>query len=155
MFSTRLATTHDVDVLVQFESALFAEDAAVHEEFADPTWPDREGNNDFLRLLASPDSIVLVAESDANLIGHLVGYTSASSPTRKPVTYANLRSLYVSPFERRSGVAKKLIDEFIDWARDQGCVEARVDSYAANEAAQALYELNGFSSQSISRIRRL
>lgn len=51
--------------------------------------------------------------------------------------------------------AQSLIDEFLVWARTKECVEAHVDSYAANVGVQALYERNGFTVQSISRVHRL
>jgi len=155
MSKVRRAALEDLDALVQLESHLFAEDAGVYEEFADPTWPEREGADDFRRLIGSGDCIVLAAERDETMVGLLVGYTTASSPTRLPVTYAVLRSLYVLIGHRRCGVAVALIDEFVRWATEKGCVEIHVDSYAANVGAQALYERNGFSIQSVSRARRL
>jgi ribosomal protein S18 acetylase RimI-like enzyme len=39
----------------------------------------------------------------------------------------------------------------VDWARAKGCVEAHVDSYAANEPAQRLYERHGFVVRSTAR----
>lgn len=155
MLTVRRAALDDVDALIHLESALFVEDAGVHEEFSDPTWPQREGAADFRRLIDAPDCIVLTAERDGMLVGHLVGYTTASSPTRQPVTYAVLRSLYVLIDHRRSGVAEALIEEFVGWASAKGCVEVHVDSYAANVGAHALYERDGFSVRSVSRVRRL
>ena len=155
MLSVRLATLDDLDGLVGFESALFVEDAGVHEEFADVTWPEREGHADFVRLIESENCIVLVAEREATVVGHLVGYKASPASTRQPVEYAVLRSVYVTLDHRRSGAAQALVDEFLRWANSKGCVEAHVDSYAANSGAQALYERTGFATRSISRVRRL
>jgi len=153
--SVRPAVLDDLDGLVGLESALFVEDAGVHEEFADLTWPEREGHADFGRLIESENCIVLVAEREAAVIGHLVGYTASPAPTRQPVEHAVLRSLYVTLDHRRSGAAQALVDEFLQWARSKGCVEAHVDSYAANSGAQALYERTGFAIRSISRVHQL
>lgn len=155
MSIVRRATAKDLDDLVKLESALFAEDAGVYEEFADTSWPEREGRDDFVQLIESSNCLVLVAEQDSGVVGFLAGYATPSSPTRQPVEYAVLRSLYVAFDQRRRGVAQSLIDEFLAWARTKECVEAHVDSYAANVGVQVLYEHNGFAVRSISRVLRL
>jgi N-acetylglucosamine kinase-like BadF-type ATPase/ribosomal protein S18 acetylase RimI-like enzyme len=145
----------DVDRLVELEGLLFTEDAGRHERFADVTWPQREGPRDFERLIADNTCIVLVARDGQAVIGHLVGYTSRSSPTRQPVNYATLRSMYVISDYRRAGVGTLMTERFIAWARRNRCVEAHVDSYVANEPAQRFYERLGFSKQSMSRVLQL
>lgn len=145
------AAADDVDLLVTFEGALFAEDAGRYDTFIDLSWAEREGRADFERLLANEDCLVLVARDGPQAIGHLVDYTSAASPTRLPVTSAILRSMYVVPGHRRQGAAELLVRAFIQWAREKGCVEAHVDSYALNEAAQRLYERHGFVVRSTAR----
>lgn len=144
MFTVELATAEDLDVLVEQGAALFREDAGTYDTFIDFTWSQREGRADFEHLIASDDCLVLVAREGATVIAHLVGYTHSASPTRLPVTYANLRSLYVEPAHRRRGAADQLTLAFIGWARAKGCAEAHVDSYARNEPAQRLYERHGF-----------
>ena len=56
MIAVDVATLDDVKALVLLEGKLFREDAGVHDEFADVTWPDREGADDFVRLIADPAS---------------------------------------------------------------------------------------------------
>ena len=155
MFTVEPATDDDLEVLVEQGAALFREDAGVHDSFIDFTWYEREGRTDFERLIASNDCLVLVARWGATVVGHLVGYLHAASPTRLPVTFANLRSLYVTPGHRRRGVADRLTNEFIGWATARGCAEANVDSYASNEPAQQLYERHGFAVRSTARTRPL
>lgn len=149
------ATSPDIEQLVALESALFVEDAGRHDPFADTTWPEREGRQDFDELIASPDAIVLAARHADDIVGLLVGYAAMSSPTRQPVQYAVLRSMYVAAPARRLRAATLLTDRFLDWARDRGCAEAHVDHYAANTAAGALYERCGFEERSVSRALRL
>ena len=146
------ATVDDIERLVVLEGELFRDDAGRHGTFVDLTWPQREGRTDFARLLASPVSLVVVARDTDDVIGHLVGYLSAPTPTREPVTYAVLRSMYVEADQRRRGVGRLLTERFVSWAREQGCVEAHVDSYVANETAQRFYERSGFAGRSVSRV---
>lgn len=147
----RTAETRDIDGLVRLEGELFATDAAAHEPLADPTWPSREGRNDFERLLVDNRCLVLAADRAGVTVGHLVGYLAASSPTRIPSTYAVLRSLYVDAAHQRNGIGSMLVDCFLSWARSHGCAEAHVAAYAANLGAQAFYERHGFAPRSISR----
>jgi ribosomal protein S18 acetylase RimI-like enzyme len=142
----------DIDRL---ETGLFAEDAGVHDEFADPTWPIREGADDFRSLLGRGDSVVLVAKADDDVVGFVAGYRTSSSPSRQPMTYGVLRSIYVDMTARGSGVGGALVTEFVEWARSGGCAEVVVDSYLNNAGAQRLYEGSGFVSQSVSRKLRL
>ena len=127
----------------------------MHEKSADVTWPEREGRGDFERLLADPSAIVFVARAGKSIVGHAVGYLSQSSPTRLPVTYGVLRSMYVDVRHRDAGVGGLLAETFISWARAQGCAEAHVDAYAANDGAQRFYARHGFEPHSVSHVLRL
>ena len=149
------ATHDDIDKLVELEAGLFREDGGRHDPLVDMAWPDREGRNDFERLLANPSAIVFVARSGTTAVGHAVGYVSESSPTRLPVTYGVLRSMYVDVGNRDAGVGGLLAEAFISWARARGCAEVHVDSYVANEGAQRFYERHGFEPHSVSRVLRL
>jgi GNAT superfamily N-acetyltransferase len=149
------ASAADVDQLVDLQLALFREDAGVHDRNTDLTWPEREGRHDFERLLADDGSLVLTARDGASVEGFLVGYLMPSSPTRRPVTYAILRSLYVSPTHRGTDAARQLVDQFLSWARDRGCAEAHVDCYAANDHARRFYERQGFAPHSIQHVLAL
>ena len=149
------ASAADLDQLVDLQIALFREDAGVHDRNTDLTWPEREGRNDFERLLADDNSLVLATRDSASVVGFLVGYLTPSSPTRRPVTYAVLRSLYVSPAHRGTDAARQLVDEFLSWARGRGCAEAHVDCYAANDHARRFYERQGFATHSIQHVLEL
>jgi GNAT superfamily N-acetyltransferase len=149
------ATHDDIDKLVELEAGLFREDAGRHEPLADMTWPDREGRDDFERLLADPSAVVFVARAGTTVVGHAVGFVSESSPTRLPVRYGVLRSMYVDVGHRDAGVGGLLADTFISWARAQGCAEVHVDAYTANDGAQRFYERRGFAPQSMARVLRL
>ncbi|MEM7326751.1 MAG: GNAT family N-acetyltransferase [Actinomycetota bacterium] len=146
----------DIDELIRLEVGLFEEDGGVYDRFADTSWPLREGRKDFEDLMASPDSIVLVARAVAShtieSIGFLAGYASAGSPVRRPMRAAVLRSLYVAADHRRSGAAQLLTEQFLAWARDQGAAEAQVTHYAANHGAARFYDQIGFTEQSVFRV---
>jgi ribosomal protein S18 acetylase RimI-like enzyme len=151
MITVEPATHDDIARLVELETGLCREDAGRHERFADVTWPDREGHDDFVQLLANPSALVLHARADGVTVGFAVGYLQQSSPTRLPVTYGVLRSLYVEPSHRDAGVGTQLTAAFVAWASANGCAEAHVESYAANDGAQRFYARHGFQAVSLSR----
>ena len=155
MTSVEIANHGDVESLVELEALLFAEDAGMHDPHADVTWPAREAAADFQRLLADDNSVVLVARLDGKVVGHVAGYMEQSSPTRQPVTFGVLRSMYVRSDTRGAGVGRRLTEAFIDWARDHGCVEVHVDSYSENANARRLYERSGFAPRSVAHALRL
>ncbi len=156
MVTIRTAQHGDLDDLVLLESALFAVDAVVHETLADSTWPDREARHDFEALFANDRCVVFVAEDQSGtVVGHLVAYLATSSPTRLPVTYAVLRSMYVRNADQRHGIGSALVERFVAWARDRGCTEAHVDAYAANHRAHTFYESLRFVPRSLSRVLEL
>jgi ribosomal protein S18 acetylase RimI-like enzyme len=152
LITIRTAATSDADDVVALEVRLFAEDAGRYECFADITWPAREGRADFERLIADGGCVVLVACEGQRVIGYLDGYLSPPSPTRQPVSFAVLRSLYVDDAVRRTGAARALVERFVAWAEDHGCVEVHVDHYAANDPASKLYEDLEFRVRSVTRV---
>ncbi|MQY26045.1 GNAT family N-acetyltransferase [Nocardia aurantia] len=69
-------------------------------------------------LLASPTARVAVVDSGDRLLGYAVtttGFGLESGPI------AVLDDLFVVPEARRAGLAGRLIDDSIAWARERGC----------------------------------
>jgi len=74
MIEVNKATLDDVNEFISLQSALFDEDAGVHDPFSDVTWQLREGRRDFESLIDSPESLVLIATSVMSPVGLVVGY---------------------------------------------------------------------------------
>lgn len=136
---------------------MFVEDSGTYERYADVDWPRLGGAEDFRRLGDSPDGLVLLARDadTGDAVGLLMAYATDASPTRQPIRYAVLRTMYVAGTHRCSGVGRRLVDTFLVWARDLGCVEAQVNHYVANENAGRLYERAGFEAHSLNRVLHL
>lgn len=151
----RHAVTVDVEEIVRLESQLFVEDAGRHEPFADVTWPQRAGAADAVACIESPISVVLLATTGDAAIGILMAFAAPSSETRLPMTSAVVRTMYVDAAHRSVGIGSLLVDAFFDWAREQGCTEAQVNHYVANDAAGRFYARHGFTPHSTQRTRLL
>ncbi|MER6913540.1 GNAT family N-acetyltransferase [Streptomyces sp. NPDC000594] len=144
----RRAGHADVDGLVACSGALFAEDAGVRDPYIDLGWPQEHGPGRFAAGIDDPDRLLLVAERDGEIVGHLTGVLGEASAIR-PVRIATLVSMYVRPALRGGGTGQRLVAEFFGWARTTGAEAAEVTAYAGNAGAVRFYERNGFGPQSV------
>ncbi|MBQ9195954.1 MAG: GNAT family N-acetyltransferase [Clostridia bacterium] len=63
--------------------------------------------------------------------------------TTSPVGY--LEGIYTAPGIRGQGVARKLLEACMDWARDQGCREFASDCELGNDDSLAFHLAAGFT----------
>lgn len=82
----------------------------------------------------------------AELDGKAVGYVSLSEYRSKDAYRATVElSLYVSPDYRRRGIARRLMAEILDWARECPDIHTVVSVITdGNEASQKLHREFGF-----------
>ncbi|MFI9564429.1 GNAT family N-acetyltransferase [Streptomyces rishiriensis] len=146
--SVRRAQPADVDGLVACSSALFAEDAGTRDPSVSIGWPREFGAERFAAGLGDPTRLLLVADRDGEIVGHLAGAAAEGSAMR-PVKVATLVSMYVQPVHRRSGLGERMIAQFSAWAREVGAELAEVTAYSANADAIRFYERNGFANHSV------
>ncbi|WP_159945086.1 MULTISPECIES: GNAT family N-acetyltransferase [unclassified Nocardiopsis] len=81
----------------------------------------------------------LVAESDGELAGFLVGFHSPSAPEEAYVHFAG-----VAPAQRRTGLASRLYRRFTEAARAEGRTVVRAITSPANERSIAFHRALGF-----------
>ena len=145
--TVRTAVAGDLDGVVASCTALFAEDAGTRDPLRNKNWPATYGSEWASGLIADPESLVLVATTDG-VVGHLIGkFLPASEMWIAP--RAELVSMYVRPEARGGGVAGRLIDAFVAWARERGAARLEVSAYAANETALRVYQRHGFHPHSV------
>ena len=115
-----LATT-DVPSVAQMERDIFS----------DP-WPE----SFFLGELRQPLVYARVAERDGAVAGYLVAWLGAGS--------GHLGNLAVAAGERRRGVARALLVDLLNAAREKGIEAIALEVRVSNFPAQALYRAWGF-----------
>ncbi len=141
--TVRSATVADIDGLVASITALFAEDS-VRDELRNPGWPQARAAGDEAENMANPDMIVLLAELDGSVIGHLTGgFYAASAMWSGP--RAHLISMHVMAAWRGQHVGEQLVEYFRSWAKEKGAVQLRVTAYTANTGAIRFYQRHGFA----------
>ena len=108
-----------------------------------------------LRRALSPDDegapyeheLTLLARDDA---GAAIGFAEASI-RRDPVNGCEtspvgfLEGLFVTPAQRRHGIARALVDAVADWTRAQGLHELASDALLENEVGHAAHHAIGFA----------
>lgn len=142
--SIREATAADTEGLIASNIALFAADAAVREPLRNANWPAEHAADFVTSTLANPDMLVLVADHDGEVIGHLIGAFLPTSPMWT-VPRAELFSMQINPPWRDQGIGSHLVDHFKTWATSRGVTQLRVCAYTANEAALRFYRRHGFA----------
>jgi len=147
-FTIRPAAPADAVVVARLNAGLFAEDSARHDPAVDQGWPAREGARYFAELLGSDRAAGWLALHGDTPIGYAVGRLGGPHPLR-PVTRADLESIFVVEDRRGDGVGAALVAEFARWAAGRGAAELTVTAYTGNERALAFYARHGFAPRSV------
>ena len=104
----------------------------------------------FRWYLTNPTRVVWLAESDQHAVGYAmavlgepgdgaIGAMVAGRPT------AELSKIYARAGQHGLGVGQALMDAFLVWAREQGCVSVWLGVNQQNHRANAFYERSGFT----------
>ncbi|MFF8582571.1 GNAT family N-acetyltransferase [Streptomyces albidoflavus] len=106
---------------------------------------DTERSRTFLgQRLTRRDSLILLALApDGTAVGLAQVYPGLSSLALGPAWL--LHDLFVAPAGRRLGVGRALVREVLDRAREAEVSAVQLETAYDNEAAQKLYETEGFT----------
>ena len=92
------------------------------------------------RLVAAiedPKRIMLVAEENDEIIGLAQGRTNKGG-------YSWLGFMGVSPEKRRMGIARRILEEFISYSKNEGCTKVSLNTAPTLKPAIKLYTEMGF-----------
>lgn len=138
---TRSATLKDLSILLEFEQGIIA-----YERPMDVTLKeDPIIYYDLEHLIQSPTCEVIVATIDDEIVGS--GYVKIQ--TAKPYVdhdqFGYVGFMFVKKEHRGKGVNKVVNDALINWAKEQGINEIRLEVYDENSSAIRAYEKAGYS----------
>lgn len=136
----RQAKIEEIETLLEFEQGIVTAERAFN-----PTLKKGEIHYyDLAKLVESPLSAVFVAEIDGDLIASGYVLEKEAQDYLKHERYAYLGFMYVKPEHRGKGVNKRILDALLDWAKERGLSEIRLEVYSENSAAIKAYEKAGF-----------
>ena len=109
------------------------------DEYPDNSTKEKEI---ILEYLESPNSILLVAEHNSELIGNI----DLTGNKRIKMKHTGMIGMGISQEWRNKGLGKLLIKEVIDWAKEYSIIELIwLDVYSSNELGINLYKNTGFA----------
>jgi GNAT superfamily N-acetyltransferase len=152
----RAAKTHDLAALTKLNGDVQAlHFASRPDQFKPVDLRQIEGWVD--DLLRSPSTKVWVAELDGAVIGYAVAVQRerAETPFLHERVWWDLDAIGVRAENRRTGVARALVERVVSEARAQGIAEIELNSWAFNAAAQAAFGHLGFTPKAARFERRL
>jgi GNAT superfamily N-acetyltransferase len=100
---------------------------------------------DIKNLLIDHDAHLMVAELNGEIIGSGYAQIRRSKQSLKHTRHAYLGFMYVAPKHRGFGINGKIIEQLIEWSKEQGISDLYLDVYDENEAAINAYKKVGFS----------
>ncbi|MBT2620795.1 GNAT family N-acetyltransferase [Chryseobacterium sp. ISL-6] len=137
----REATKEDLKVLLEFEQGIVDS-----ERPFDKTLIDGEIHYyDLNFLISSENALLVVVEKNNEIVAS--GYALIKE-TQKDYSnfkkYAYLGFMFVKPEYRGQGINQSIVDKLIEWSKEKGMYEIRLDVYDKNESAVKAYEKAGF-----------
>ena len=99
---------------------------------------------DLQALLTSENAVVMVAETNGEMIGSGYARIENSKPYLQHRQHAYLGFMYVLPQQRGKGIIQSIIEALKAWSLEKGIHELRMEVYQENKAAIKAYEKAGF-----------
>ena len=138
----RQAKIEEIETLLEFEQGI-----VTAERPFNPSLKEGEVHYyDLAKLIESPLSAVFVAELAGELIASGYVLEKEAVDYLKHDRYAYLGFMYVKPEHRGKGVNQKVLDALLNWAKERGLAEIRLEVFSENQAAIRAYEKAGFKS---------
>jgi aminoglycoside 6'-N-acetyltransferase I len=112
-------------------------------------WHDSAADidHDTHTMLSAPERNLVLVFTHEN--GEALGFAEASIRTdyvngthSSPVAF--LEGLYVQPESRGQGIARQLVADVEQWAREMGCTELASDALVENQVSHKMHEALGF-----------
>ena len=136
------------------EKVLFLSDGLTLADFpydkkVDINWAHTDkGRKYYEEKIKGTLGICFVAEIDEKIIGFITA-AEKKVPSYRQVKVAELENIFVKEEFRNKGIGKKLMEAFVNWAKELKVDKVAVNVFALNEKAIAFYKREGFVSQDL------
>jgi ribosomal protein S18 acetylase RimI-like enzyme len=145
MVTIRPATASDQDQLGRFGGALMRQHhAADPKRFIQVDQPEAGYGRFLVSQLSNPNSLVMVAEHSAAVIGYVFADVEATNWMELRGPCGVVHDVYVDESARRLGAGRKLMRAAIAWIRSKGRTQVVLLTKSRNEHAQHLFTTLGF-----------
>lgn len=141
------ASLDDLQIIQNLAVSFFQEEAT-RNAAVNVQWPRlSQGEKHFTAMIADNDKLCLLAILEGKTVGYLTGkiLDLEGSSIENQVKMENI---FIERKYRNRHIGSKLVEEFLNWAKEQNANKAFVEAYTANIKAIKFYEQRGFSSHS-------
>ncbi|KQS31038.1 GNAT family N-acetyltransferase [Dyadobacter sp. Leaf189] len=136
----RTARIEELPILLEFEQGIIKAERPFDETFVAEDF----NYYDLAKMIDNEETEVVVAEINGQLAGAGHVRILPAKPYNQFDRYAFLGFMYVVPEQRGKGINRLIIKKLVEWARQKGLPEVRLQVYDANKSAVAAYEKVGF-----------
>ena len=97
--------------------------------------------NSYIQELTNPVAKYLVAKIDNKVVGFLGTWIVLDE--------SHITNIAIHPNYRNQGIASKLLEELLNYCKNQGCIAYTLEVRSSNKAAKALYEKYNFKQDGV------
>ena len=151
MLRIRQATLNDLEILLEFEQLLIDYERNITSHIKD----GHVNYYDIESFIKKSDSVVIVAETNGEIIGSGYALISTNKTYKTPDKYVYLGFMYVKEEHRGKGVNKRIMNELIEWGKKNGHNIFKLDVYSNNSSAINAYQKAGFKGEELNMILNL
>jgi ribosomal protein S18 acetylase RimI-like enzyme len=117
--------------------------------FAPASAPERDEEH-WRQCVTGSGNVAFVAERAGILVGFVtVSIITESHSLLQPMRYARVGSICVQESQRGRGIGSELMKRAEEWAAAQGAIDVRLNVWAFNQSALALYKELGYEVRSL------
>lgn len=143
-FTIREARRQDVGAIVALWKEMMAFHEAYDARFRFAADAPKDFQNHLTAILRSRSARVLVAQAGDRVIGYIMGEIQPRKPIYPAGKYAFISDICVTQEHRRSGVGRALVQNLMEWFRQQGVTAIELFVAEANPISLAFWQAMGF-----------
>lgn len=123
----------------------FQERDFLFDKDIDLSWSEtQDGKKYYQDKVSGEKGICFVAEIDDSVVGYLAAIEQ-DLPSWRLAKVAEIESFFVTAPYRSQGIGKKLVEQFMSWAKEIKADRVSVSVFAGNEKGIAFYKRLGFA----------
>jgi ribosomal protein S18 acetylase RimI-like enzyme len=108
-----------------------------------------------MERIDSDDWCVVVAVSEATVVGHAMGTVLQKPPVFIEIEHGYVQDLAVMAGFRREGIGTALYRKMVEWFKSKGVSRIELDTATTNEMSQPFWRKMGYAPHMIRLARRL
>ena len=144
----RKANINDLEDVLELSNGLTLADLPFDKK-VDIKWAHtKKGKKYYTEKIKGISGVCFVVELDTKIVGYLTA-SEKQVPSYRLVRVAEIENIFVIEEYRSKGLGKKLVAEFINWAKQLKVDKVAVNVFALNEKATVFYKREGFIPQDL------